>query len=122
VTIILGIFAVVLILVLWTILGATYELIKCYQDDNFTLKLDITENNSHRENSMAGNSRNQSIESGTVKKDKTPKTDTEKCLIYFGIVCLGILIQPLYLAFKFLELLLECFRRYGCWFYYFGSY
>jgi hypothetical protein len=42
-------------------------------------------------------------------------------MIISGLIILGILVQPVYLMFKFIELLLECYRRFGCWFYY-GSF
>ena len=53
--------------------------------------------------------------------ENDPKVRRKKFWIYFGLVCLGIVVQPLFLLLKFLECMLEFFRKMGCWFFAVGS-
>jgi hypothetical protein len=121
-TVLLGFFALVFLACMWFVLGATYEFIKCYQDDkarkNFFDDDDESGVRYDQENHSNIYSGNQSNVSG----EKAPKTSGQICLIYTGLVILGLFAQPFYLFFKFIEMLMECYRRYGCWFYYFGNY
>ena len=54
------------------------------------------------------------IETEVVSNNQEPKNGY---VIFLLIVC-GILCQPLYLLFYVLYGLMECYRRFNCWFYY----
>ena len=54
-----------------------------------------------------------------IDEGKLEFTKTEWCiLVTIGIT--GWLIQPLYLLFYILYGIMECYRRFNCWFYYGG--
>ena len=48
-----------------------------------------------------------------LEKDKCKENSILGLLIFLGVLC-----QPLYLIFYFLYGLMECYRRFSCWFYY----
>ena len=111
----LGFLAVLLIIVFYLLFGCAYEFIKCYtkkkniddDDDDFDGPLefygfDLDYNNEESQNES---NRNEEEE----KKNK----------IIIGIlIVLGIICQPIYLMFYVLYGLMECYRRFNCWFYY----
>ncbi len=117
-TIFLGILAVIGLIILWFLLGATYEIIECYEESKIKKKREM-------ELSRISNSVNfyQSPQQSHVnhpnpeiiEDENDPKVRRKKFWIYFGLVCLGILLQPLFLLLKFLECTLEFFRKMGCW-------
>ena len=77
--------------------GCSYEFVKCYVDkknlddenDEYNIQTEIIDN-------------------------QEPKN---RCIIFLLIVC-GIICQPLYLMIYILYGLMECYRRFNCWFYY----
>ncbi len=130
-TLILGIFALVGLLALWLILGATYEFLKCYykDDDQEDADDDDSEDNSVSYNNVINenitynaNNRSHIVNVNVDRDGQMEKSKGKECLIITALVFLGLLVQPIFLMFKFIEILLECYRRYGCWFYYLGSY
>ena len=111
----LGFLAVLLIIVFYLLFGCAYEFIKCYtkkkniddDDDDFDGPLefygfDLDYNNEESQNES---NRNEEEE----KKSKV----VIAILIIVGIIC-----QPIYLMFYVLYGLMECYRRFNCWFYY----
>ena len=111
----LGFLAVLLIIVFYLLFGCAYEFIKCYtkkkniddDDDDFDGPLefygfDLDYNNEESQNES---NRNEEEE----KKSKV----IIAILIVVGIIC-----QPIYLMFYVLYGLMECYRRFNCWFYY----
>jgi hypothetical protein len=130
-TLLLAIVAIAVIIVLFLIFGAGWEFIKCYNESK-NKKDEDDEDGEHNERNDIERG---SITSSNVsrpgiknKKKKLPENgenDDKKCNIYWMyalLLVLGLFVQPFYLLFKFIEILMECYRRYGCWFYYFGSY
>ncbi len=111
----LGFLAVLLIIIFYLLFGCAYEFIKCYtkkkntddDDDDFDGPLefygfDLDYNNEESQNES---NRNEEEE----KKSKV----IIAILIVVGIIC-----QPIYLMFYVLYGLMECYRRFNCWFYY----
>lgn len=115
-------------------MGASYEFIKCYneekrpnedEDEDGVMKYDIetqAQVNYLNQLSNAGKNNNGTQKQNTIDVEKEKKTKCRKNKIIVLLIILGVFVQPFYLLFKSIELLMECYRRYGCWFYYFGSY
>lgn len=80
-------------------------------------------NNLNNQNISQNNSSNNNVQNYSYQRNSQEKrySRLREILIISGLLILGILVQPVYLVFKFIELLLECYRRFGCWFYY-GSF
>jgi hypothetical protein len=110
----IGFLAVILIIVFYLLFGCAYEFVKCYtkkktiddDDDEFDSPFDfngfdLDYNIESREESQ----KNEEVE----KKSKV----VIGLLIFIGIIC-----QPIYLLFYILYGLMECYRRFNCWFYY----
>ena len=101
----------VLILAFFIMFGACYELIVCYMN-GFREEDSPYENES---NLFVYN--NDSMSSAkTIKEDFKPNYFIVALLIFAGI-----LLQPFYLCFKFLVALMECYKNYGCWFYFYAA-
>ncbi len=112
---------------MWSIFGATYELYKCYvnsesnSDEYENYDIDYEQydfENPSNNPSIVKSNNSSNLSSNSQSKRKKKKCN--KYLMYTGIVILGIMIQPLFLVFKAIEMLMECYKRFGCWFYYFG--
>ena len=91
--------------------GCAYEFINCYtkertndDEDEDDEEYDI-EHQSHRSSSNSNSN-------APVPQEK--KSTVMICLVGF----LGFCCQPLYLMFYILYGLMECYRRFNCWFYY----
>ena len=111
----LGILALVLIFIFFALFGATYELMTCYFEKRHNVDASIEENNTMPQN-------NNSVLSVGGALDTENKKDIRYYLIITALVLLGFILQPFYLMLKFIELLLECYRRFGCWLYFYSSY
>ena len=110
----LGFLGVILIIIFYLLFGCAYEFVKCYtkkkniddDDDDFDSPFDFY-----------GVDMDYNIES----RDESQKNDDEEknnkiiigLLIFAGIIC-----QPIYLMFYILYGLMECYKRFNCWFYY----
>ncbi len=110
----LGFLGVILIIVFYLFFGCAYEFVKCYtkkktiddDDDEFDSPFDFN-----------GFDLDYNIES----REESQKNEEEEkkskvvigLLIFIGIIC-----QPIYLLFYILYGLMECYRRFNCWFYY----
>ena len=116
----IGFLAVILIIVFYLLFGCAYEFVKCYtkkktiddDDDEFDSPLDFygmdLEYNNN-ENSHENNNNNNYHEEDENKKSK---------LVIVLLIIAGIICQPIYLMFYILYGLMECYRRFNCWFYY----
>ena len=117
----LGFLAVMLVLLFYLLFGCAYEFVNCYtkaktnddeddeDEDGNRDELDI-ERQSHIRNNGIGSSNTIS----TNQKPPEKKSLAMICLVGF----LGFCCQPLYLMFYILYGLMECYRRFNCWFYY----
>ena len=107
----LGFIAVLLVLLFYLFFGCAYEFVNCYtkektndDEDEDDEEYDI-EHQSHRSSSNSNSN-------APVPQEK--KSTVMICLVGF----LGFCCQPLYLMFYILYGLMECYRRFNCWFYY----
>ena len=117
----LGFLAVMLVLLFYLLFGCAYEFVNCYtkaktnddeddeDEDGNRDELDI-ERQSHIRDNGIGSSKTMS----TNQKPPEKKSLAMICLVGF----LGFCCQPLYLMFYILYGLMECYRRFNCWFYY----
>jgi hypothetical protein len=129
VVLILGIFAVALYILFFLLFGASYEIINCYLDDRNRKHEEEDENNNvanHRGSSFNFNisdisqsSRKKEVRRMSVNDE--PLTNREYTIIGL-LVAVGILLQPFYLMLKVIEIMMECYRKFGCWFYFYSSY
>ena len=108
---ILGIITVALIMVFFAFFGCAYEFAKCYIDKKENLNEDDYENGNKNNN----NDNNYELDENGNRIFIW--TRNEKIILYF-IIFLGIICQPLYLLIYTLFCLIECYRRFNCWFYY----
>ncbi len=63
----------------------------------------------------------QAVEVNPAAQDINDPAEADKCKensIIALLIFLGILCQPLYLLFYLLYAMMECYRRFSCWFYY----
>jgi len=98
-----------LLLAGFAVFGASYEVVVCYVNGHEETEEDAENNASviiyNNESSVSKN-----------KKDFKPN--------YFYVVLLvlaGLALQPLYLMFKMLVAIMECYRNFGCWFYLYAA-
>lgn len=108
----MAIFALVGVILFYFFFGAGYELNKCY------------------ENRKQGDEED-SDRSIVVHKEPEPvrnvasldeqENERSECLITFGLYALGVLLQPFYILFQGLKFMIECYRKFGCWLYYYSN-
>ena len=114
--------------------GASYELIKLYNkkkdnDYDFGNDVNLTDydfniqgNNTFEiNNTRVNNSLNGFIQRvpNDVIKEKT--CDKENYCIYIILFLSGIILQPFFLIYKILQTMMECYKNFGCWFFYLGN-
>lgn len=81
----------------------------------------------YSENQHLGQSstnRNTNLTIKTDQKFKKRPEDDEGCtckkiIVCFFLAILGIVLQPVYLLFYILLGMMECYRRFACWYFYF---
>ncbi len=119
-----------IIIVFFFFFGCAYELVNYYLTDQPEEDDENNINNNNYEGVNDNTGRNTYINSNVcrleVRKPKPkPKIvveegwTTKKILICCLLACLGILLQPLYLLFYILIGVMECYRRFACWYFYF---
>jgi hypothetical protein len=101
--------------------GASYQFIKYYQSQKDKKDEDDDDEDDHDAtyNDIEQNVRHH--QKSNLSEDGKKRSRCSENSILISLFILGIFVQPLYLLFKFIEFLMECYRRYGCWFYYFSS-
>jgi hypothetical protein len=117
----LGIFAVCFLVLFFCFFGCCYEFVKCYltkkteEDDDEDSDIESQpEYSQHNIEDGNGNHPPSSHRSNKeIEEDKCKKNSIIGLLIFLGILC-----QPLYVIFYCLYGLMECYRRFSCWFYY----
>lgn len=102
---ILGVLAVVFIIIFFAFFGCAYEFAKCYIEKSY--KNDDEEDSNFEYN----------YEHENQNEQNKPMSGLDK-FILFLLVVLGIFCQPIYLMIYTLYALMECYRRFNCWFYY----
>ena len=107
---ILGVFAVFSIIIFFAFFGCAYEFAKCYIE-----KINKTEADDDQEEEESNKEEN--IEQEAENQVYKPLTRWNKVMLVIMIM-LGIACQPVYLLVYLLYALMECYRRFNCWFYY----
>lgn len=103
----MGVFAVLLIIIFFAFFGCAYEFAKCYIEKSYKNDDDDDENSNYEYN----------YEIENQSDTKVQLTRGDKFIIVL-LVILGVACQPIYLMIYFLYALMECYRRFNCWFYY----
>jgi hypothetical protein len=98
----------------FALFGCAYEFVNCYnkkksKEDN-SQDEDDQQDESNVSNNIEINDNNNNNDGEEPKKDNKL---TLTLLIIAGVLC-----QPFYLLFYLLYGLMECYRRFNCWFYY----
>ena len=118
-------FTIIFLLILFGLyifFGASYELIKFYDS-----KKDQSDDDNYNESNLSFDVnvvRNHRIHIRDIERqiEIKKKNNCKECFIYFLLFILGLLIQPFFLIYKLLKSLMECYRRFGCWFFMMGNY
>lgn len=106
----LGTLAVLLILIFFFFLGCPFEFIKCY--------LNKKENANNDNDSDDDSDLESQRQSNRVIAEEDKEIGCKEISMCVLLALLGILCQPFYLLFYVLYGMMECYRRFGCWFYY----
>ena len=107
---------------LYIFFGACYELIKFYNNKKYSSDDDsIIESDLSYDVNVVRNHRIHIRDIERQVKNKK-KINCNEVFIYFLLFILGIIIQPFFLIYKILKSLMECYRRFGCWFFIMGNY
>ena len=102
---ILGILAVILIIIFFAFFGCAYEFAKCYIEKSFRSEDEEDSNYEY----------NYEVENQSENNKSLTRCD--KVILGF-LIALGVACQPIYLLIYLLYALMECYRRFNCWFYY----
>ena len=125
--IILGFF----ILTFFFFFGCAFEFVNYYltdspEESNESRIEEYQNPNNDVNNSTNRNIRNNEIQivgGNEIVKKNAPNDsnacNTKKILMCILIACIGLLCQPLYLIFYLLIGMMECYRRFACWYFYF---
>ncbi len=116
----LGFVAFIFVIIFFAIFGCAYEFCKCYLERNNKSELEEDEesNYDHNFQQINGNT-NESNMNNTNNPNEIPPLEKSDIFMLVILSILGILMQPLYLIFYLLLGLMECYRKFNCWFYYY---
>ena len=120
--IIMFILVICLLVLIFFVFGAGYEFVKCYRNSKIKKSDGSHTQESHGNDSYEENEsdlRNTSINSQTKLF-----SNWKDILIVILLILIGLLVQPFFLMFKALEMMMECYRNYGClvfWFLWSGN-
>jgi hypothetical protein len=100
---------------LYFFIGCPYELIKCYLERRNSVGDDDDSENSDY--------RNRYNEDNLPKNPIDQEIKEEGCTFVTILICIllavvGIFLQPFYLMFYFIYAMMECYRRFNCWYLY----
>ncbi len=103
--------------------GCAYEIVNYYltdqpEDEENQKNCDNGNVNTSRQPYVNPNECRLEIKKSNQIAEKEGCT-TKKIIICCCLAALGILLQPLYLLFYILIGMMECYRRFACWYFYF---
>jgi len=112
---ILGILAIIFIIAFFILFGCAYEFTRCYIERKFQIYYEDEDNSQYEYNneSNGGN-----IRSKNVYSNEDPKYTYWDKIIIVLIILIGIICQPLYIFLYLLFAIIDCYKRFNCWFYY----
>jgi hypothetical protein len=127
--IVLGILALAVYALFFLLFGASYEIVNCYLEDKNRKELENEEEVNENVNptyNVSDISQNRRLKDNSRRRP-VPQSDdepiTSRQYIIIGLLAfVGIILQPFYLMLKIIEVMMECYRRFGCWFYFYSSY
>jgi hypothetical protein len=113
--------------------GCAYEFVTYYltdqpeEDDeaennamnNHQYNQNNNNNNSSRQPYLNPNETRLNVKRSKSEMNKEEGCTTKKIIISCLLAVLGIFLQPLYLLFYILIGMMECYRRFACWYFYF---
>ena len=124
----------VFIACLYLFFGASYELIKLYDrkknnDNDSENDIDLSDypmnvqgnNTFEMNNTRINNSLNGFLQRVPNEVIESKKCDKENYCIYIILFLSGIILQPFFLIYKILQTMMECYKNFGCWFFYLGN-
>ena len=111
----IGFLAVLLIIVFYLLFGCAYEFIKCY-----TKKKNIDDDDEDFEGPLEfyGFDLDYNNEESQNESNRNEEEEKKSKIVIAILIVVGIICQPIYLMFYVLYGLMECYRRFNCWFYY----
>ena len=126
----MAILAAIFLAIFFSIFGCPFEFIKCYYDKYISKKSNLEDVSLDSiDEEYIQNQYNSVINTSNPNvhfQEHTNENNNliEEIIMYddiFYMILIGILglaIQPLYLTFYIMYGIMECFRRFNCWFYY----
>ena len=113
----LGLFAICVLIIFFFFFGCPYEFVKCYVNRKTD---EDSEANVYGQDYEANNveDNRESIEVENTNVEQLQSSKGKEYAMLGLLIFLGILCQPIYLIFYTLYGLMECYRRFSCWFYY----
>ena len=117
----LGFIAFFFILAFFACFGCSYEFCKCYLERNNKKESDDDddEESVNEVNFDPINGVTNETNVNNIDPEEPKSLDKSEILILIVLTILGIGMQPLYILFYLLLGLMECYRRFNCWFYYY---
>ena len=124
----------VFIIVLYIFFGASYELIIFYNkkknnENDFDSDVSLSDFNGNGQDYISNEINNTRVNNSLnnfFQQNSIDDSQEKKCwngyYIYILLFLLGIILQPFFLVYKFLQTLMECYKKFGCWFFYMGNY
>jgi hypothetical protein len=111
----IGFLAVLLIIVFYLLFGCAYEFIKCY-----TKKKNIDDDDEDFEGPLEfyGFDLDYNNEESQNESNRNEEEEKKSKIVIAILIVVGIICQPIYLMFYVLYGLMECYRRFNCWFHY----
>jgi len=118
-SILMFIIAIFLLVGFFFIFGCAYEFIKYYK--NYKKKNRIDKRESSVSQAEDSNERNIKSDYSIDHIDNRSRlcSSAADTFIIVILIILGMLLQPFFLLFKFMEMIMECYRTYGCIFFWF---
>ena len=124
----------VFIIVVYIFFGASYELIIFYNkkknnENDFDSDVSLSDFNGNGQDYISNEINNTRVNNSLnnfFQQNSIDDSQEKKCwngyYIYILLFLLGIVLQPFFLVYKFLQTLMECYKKFGCWFFYMGNY
>jgi flagellar basal body-associated protein FliL len=109
---------VILILIFFILFGCSYEFVKCYLNRKTGEENEDEQNEDENDSVEIRNRYQQEHNNNNEDQEEGKEKRKNSKGIIILLAVLGFLCQPFYLIFYFLYGLMECYRRFSCWFYY----
>ena len=116
----LGFMAFIFVIIFFAFFGCAYEFCKCYIERNEKTDSDEDDDSNYENNFQQINGiTNETNVNNQNNAEENRSLDKCDIFLLALLSILGIFMQPLYLIFYLLLGLMECYRKFNCWFYYY---